>query len=160
MNLQFVVFIKNKGISIMKKTKPSTDLVKQCEQNTINIAKSFKEALSALTAFSNMGNQYCKDHIAKKQFFEGLTMMNKALQIELAHAILDCFAFTGVGGEEALKYAREQFEETFVGKEKYMVMHFLDTYGQRPSFYNEEDDKELRKQLKEVFDKGEINENH
>ena len=144
----------------MKKTKPSTDLVKRCEQNTINIAKSFKEALNVLTAFSNMGNRYCKDYIAKKQFFEGLTMMSKALQIELAHAILNCFAFTGVGGKEALKYAREQFEETFVGKEKYMVMHFLDTYGQRPSFYNEEDDKELRKQLKEVFDKGEINENH
>ncbi len=139
----------------MKKSKPNLDMVKKCEQNVVNIAKSFQTALDALQAFANMGNRYCKDHIAKKEFFEGFTIMRKALQIELTHAISDCIAFTGVGGEEALKYAREQFESTFVGKERYTVMQFLDKYGQIPRFYAQEEEQELRKQLKEVFEQGE-----
>ena len=139
----------------MKKTKPGTDMVKQCEQNMVNIAKSFQVTLAALDAFANVGNRYCKEHIAKKEFFEGLTIMRKALQVEMAHAVADCFMFTGVGGEVARKYAREQFEDTFLGKDRYVVMQFLNENGHLPRWYTIEEEQEFRKQLEEAYDKGE-----
>lgn len=111
----------------------SRSLLKQAEQNVINQAKSWADAMEFLDALTNFGNRACHDYIGKPKFFEGLSLMRQAMYQEQSEAIRNCFSLVGVGGEEAAAFSRERFKEVFGGK--YQIMQFLDKWGHCPSSY-------------------------
>lgn len=124
------------------------DYIREAEQNVVNICKVFVEIRKIVDCLATIGNKYCHDHIAKDDFFKGVQTISRALDIEHANAIHNCFIFTGIGGEEALEYARESFKETFDSDYQY-IMRFLSKWGQRTTFYDSDVEKEFRKQAKE-----------
>lgn len=111
----------------------SKSLLKQAEQNVINQAKAWADAMEFLDALANFGNRACHDYIGKPKFFEGLELMRQAMYQEQSEAIRNCFSFVGIGGEEAAAFSRERFKEVFSGK--YQIMQFLDKWGHCPSSY-------------------------
>jgi hypothetical protein len=128
--------------------------LKQAEQNVINQARAWSEALVFVDALYNFGSNACHEWIGKKQFFEGLQMIRNAMYAEQADAIRNCFVLSGIGGEEAKAFAREKFKESFGGK--YCVIQFLNAWGHMPSSFSPKDEKEfLAECAKEIegFDK-------
>lgn len=128
------------------------DLIKKAEKNLVNICKAFDDMMNIIDAMATFGNKYCHDYIGKNEFLDGLQMMRKAIYREHAEAIRKCFLFVGVGGETAAEYSREKFKEIFCGKERYMIVHFLDKYGRIPSSYEAGIDEEFRKQARKICD--------
>lgn len=115
----------------------SKSFLKQAEQNVINQAKAWGEAMEFIDALSNFGNRACHEYIGKGKFFEGLSMMRQAMYAEQSEAMRNCFNLVGVGGEEAATFSREKFKEIFSGK--YCVMQFLDKWGHVPGSFKTED---------------------
>ena len=129
-----------------------TDIIKQAEANLVNVCKSFQDAITFTEALANFGLRFCHEHVATKEFLEGICKIQSALFTEQNYAIAQCFHFVGVGGEEAKKYSRELFEEVFCGEKRYSIMQFLDKYGQIPSSYKSKDREEFAKQAKQRFE--------
>jgi len=125
--------------------------IKEAEQNVVNVARAYQDFLDVLDALAVFGNNYCNEYIGGKKFFEGLAMMREAAYHEYTNASMNAMMFTGVGGEEATKYAREKFERAFGKRDgiKYSVMQFLDQYGRHPGSYMTNDEEEFRKQVDE-----------
>ena len=127
-----------------------TNLIKQAEENLVNICKVFDDLQEILKAISSVGNKYCHEYVAKNDFLEGLQMMTRAIDKEHANAVRNCFMFAGVGGEKAKQYSLKMFREIFNEKERFAIMHFLDKYGQIPSSYKSTEEEEFRRQAKLV----------
>jgi len=128
-------------------------LIKQTERNLVNICRAFDDFMEILDAMQRFGNKYTKSAI-REEFFEGLQKMYRATYQSHCMAIRDCFSFVGAGGDEAMKYSREQFKKIFDEKERTCVMQFLDKYGRVPSSYQLKDEEEFRQQAKEVIEKN------
>lgn len=137
-----------------RKHMSEKNYIKEAEANVIRIAKSFEDFLSILDAFANFGNRMCHQHIGKGQFFDGLSMMRSAIYKEYRNALANCFIFVGIGGEEAIEYSRKKFEEMFNEDERYVIMDFLDKYGQIPNSYDIEKEEGFRRQAKNALDKS------
>jgi len=127
--------------------------IEKAERNLVNICKMWDDVDCFTDALQTFGNRMTHEYIGKKDFFDGLQLIIRAISAERADAIAKVFCFVGVGGEEAKEYSKKQFEDIFGEKNhiKYSIMHFLDKYGQTPSWYSEEDDKEFRKQAKDIL---------
>ena len=123
-----------------------SDLIKQAEQNCVNIAKDFEAMFKILDAMATFGNRYTKEHIGKRRYFEGLGMMKDAVRHEFAEAITNVFMFCGVGGEAANAYALKKFKERFDPKERCEIMALLDECGQVPGAYKCADEEAFRKE--------------
>jgi hypothetical protein len=126
------------------------NLIKQAEQNVINIAKSFQDFYQIIEAMEFFGIQFCKEWIGKENFFKGISLIRKAINAEQNNAIANCFVLSGVGGEAAKQYSKEMFEKYFDSKSQYNVTHFLDKYGQLPG-WKLDDEKGLRKEAQELI---------
>jgi hypothetical protein len=122
--------------------------LKQAEQNVINQAKAWADAMEFLNALQNFGNRACHDYIGKEKFFAGLTLMRQAMYQEQSEAIRNCFSLVGVGGEEAAKYSRDRFKEVF--SDKYQIMQFLDKWGHCPNSYKTADREAFEAECREV----------
>jgi len=131
------------------------DYIKKAERNLINICKEFDDFMHVLDALASFGNAYCHEYVGKEGFFDGLRTMQNAIYREQATAIRRVFAFAGVGGEETQEYARQKFKETFNGEKRYVIMHFLDKYGQIPSSYRLEIDEKFREQARKRLEETE-----
>ena len=66
-------------------------LLKQAEQNVVNRAKAYNDALEFVDALANFGNRACREHVGKPKFFEGLSMIRTAIRAEQSEAIRECF---------------------------------------------------------------------
>jgi len=128
-----------------------SSFIKEAEKNVIRTARSFEDLLKVLDAMNNFGNRACHEFVGQKEFFDGLHQMRLAILKEYSHALSQCFIFVGVGGEDAAKYSREKFKEYF-GEERMAIMHFLEDFGQRPSSWLRDDEKEFQKQAKDKID--------
>ena len=102
-------------------------LLKQAEQNVVNRAKAYNDALEFVDALANFGNRACREYVGKSEFFEGLKLIRSAIRAEQSEAIRECFYFAGVGEGEAAEYSKQLFKHVFGGK--YQVMSFLDQWG-------------------------------
>lgn len=130
----------------------SGNLIKEAEQNVLNICKELELAMQALDGFKTFGNRALKDYNSQPQFFEGLNIMRRAVRHEYTEQILRCFALSGVGGEGASKYAVQKAKDYFGNG--YEIMSFLDKWGALGS-YKSDLEKEFKQQLKEELDKNE-----
>lgn len=111
----------------------SKSLLKQAEQNVVNRAKAFNDALAFVDALRNFGNRACREYVGRDDFFKGLELIRKAIRAEQSEAIRECFYLVGVGGKEAEEYSKQMFKRVFSGK--YQIMGFLDQWGHTPSSY-------------------------
>lgn len=126
----------------------SKALIKQAERNVINQAKAWSDAMQIIDALRNFGNMACHDHIAKETFSEGVDLIRRAMYAEQSEALRNCFAFVGVGGEEAEKFSREMFMKVFDGG--YSIMQFLDRWGHIPRAYKIEDKEKFKEEITDV----------
>ena len=128
--------------------------VKEAEKNVVRIAKHLDDMFKVVDALERFGNKFFIYQNARDRdlFFAGVQNIRDALYSRYTFMLSQCFNFVGVGGEEAKKYSFEKFKEQF-GDTLYSVMHFLDQYGNHPSWYAAEVDKEFRKQAKELIEK-------
>jgi len=135
-----------------------TDHIKEAEKNCVNIAKHMDDMRKVTDALQTFGNRFFDRSLGNMQddFFKGLQLMRNALYVRYIKALSDCFLFVGVGGKDAEEYSKQQFKELF-SDDIYAVMHLLDKYGNQPSWYSSDDEKEFRKQgMKKVVEmKGE-----
>jgi len=128
-------------------------LIKQAERNLVDVCRAFDDFMEILDAMQRFGNKYMKATI-RDEFFEGLQKMYQATYQSHCMAIRDCFNFVGVGGDEAMKYSKEQFKKIFDEKERTCIMQFLDKYGRAPNSYQLKDEEEFRQQAKEIIENG------
>lgn len=133
----------------------SRNMIKEAEQNCVNIAKEMTDMLEVLDGLRSFGNNFLEDYgiDGKKEYFEGLQMMRRSIYNKYLDMISRCFMLADVGGGEAKKYSREQFNKYFNGDTRYTIMHFLDRYGRTLASYNTKEDEEFRRQAGEVGDK-------
>ncbi|GEM_PF-4333676 len=131
----------------------SRNYIKEAEQNCINICREFQDCLEFLKALEHFGNAYCNEYISENKFFKGLRIIREAVNNEFAEAICRLFLLAGVGGDEAIKYSREQFKKYFSGSHRTAVIQFLDKHGKVPSSYSAETDDEFRRQIQEKLAK-------
>ena len=124
------------------------DLIKKAEKEIVKTCRAYEEMFKVIESLQRFGNRACKDHVGKKEFFEGLFLMENAVHREYVHSVRNLFMLAGVGGDDALQYSREKIEEWF-GKDNTHIMSFLEEWGDVPSWYKDEDEKEFRKQCKE-----------
>jgi len=130
------------------------NLIKQAEKNVLKTAKELQIVLEMMDNLAHFGNSVMHDWIGKNEYFEGLKKMRSAIYAEYTQAIVNCFSFVGVGGEDVIEYAEERFAEVFSLNDSdtnYAIMHFLENWGRLPSRYKSEDQKEFRKQASESF---------
>lgn len=125
-------------------------LLRQAEQNVINQAKAWSDAIEFLDALSNFGNIACHEHIGRAEFFEGLKKMRRAMWQEQSEAIRNCFTLSGVGGEAAAAFSRERFKDVFSGK--YQVVQFLNKWGHCPSYYTVDEMDRLKSEAKDAIE--------
>jgi len=129
-------------------------LVKQAEQNCLNVAKDLQELLNIIDALSragsNMFDASYNQNNDLNDFSKGIGLIRKAIYTKYTHSIMNCFMFTGVGGEEAIEFAYEQFVERF-GEDKYIIMNLLNRYGNIPPRWNCDDEENFRKEAKKLI---------
>lgn len=126
------------------------DYIKEAEQNVLNDSKYCQDVLHIIEALRNFAYNYMDgrgDRPNYEKAMEGLNMFRDAVYHRFVENISKCFIFTGVGGEEALKFSRERFEEQF-GDDRFCVMHFLTKGGYLPSSWKTQDEKDFREQAK------------
>ena len=146
--LQSLYYFINGYTYIYRRNKMSDNLIKQAEQNVLNICKEMELAIDALDAFKRFGNRALKDYISKPKFFEGLELMFQAVRQEYVEQISRCFALSGVGGKESHAYAKSRAKDYFGGN--YEIMSFLDRWGAMGS-YKSDLEKEFKTQLKNAI---------
>ena len=131
--------------------KNSKNLLKQAEQDAVNRAKEMSDMLQVLDALAHAGGRMFQIPDQVEDFSKGLGLLRKAFYAKYTHAIVDCFRFVGVGGEEAKAYSREQFEKLFDKESRYCVMRLMDKYGNVPSSYRSAEELVLRNEAKEAL---------
>jgi hypothetical protein len=129
----------------------SKSYIKQAEQNVLNQAKFWSEAIEAFASIGD-GLQHKLDHYSpgKEDFQEGIRRLIQGAYKEQQHALARCFALVGVGGEEAQAYARQRAKEVFDAK--YSTMEWLDTWGRLPGRWLTEDREGFRAELDEKLE--------
>ena len=125
--------------------------IKQAEENLVNQAVAFNDFLNIIESLSRFGNRACKERIGREKFFEGLSLMRQAIYAEYAHSTSQLLMFSGIGGEKAQDFARKKFKELF-GKERFVVMHFLEKWGHQPGWYKATEEEEFRAEAKDIID--------
>lgn len=127
----------------------SKSLLKQTEQNVVNRAKAYNDALEFVDALNNFGNRACHDYIARDQFFEGLKLIRSAIRAEQSEALRECFYLSAVGGKEVEDYSKQMFKHVFGGK--FVVMSFLEEWGHVPSSYSTAQREALEAECKQAI---------
>ena len=128
--------------------------IKEAERNLLRVCKIFSIYLDLLDSMGNFGNKYFEsyDNENKRMFFEGLQKMREAILNRFAHQMKNLFMLASIGGEEAERFAREELKRVFSEDERYSVMFFLSKFGTLPGVWSSEDEREFRKQMRDVLD--------
>ena len=131
-----------------------TDLIKQAEQNILNVCRAHEDIYELVDALTRFCDKYVEEWAGRDDTTQGLYLLRCGLDKSLSANIRKLFTLVGVGGEEAREYSREQFRRLFANEEsRYNVMHLLDQYARIPHSYKVDTEKEFRKQGKELCDK-------
>lgn len=124
--------------------------IKEAEQNALNEAKYYTDMLEFMNGMSyNMLSRTERHSSGRDDLEEGFALIRKGLCAQQAEALSRCFAFVGVGGEEARKYSKEVAKQVFDGR--YSVSHLLDEHFRQPSCWRTEDEENLKVELKEAL---------
>jgi len=126
------------------------DFLKEAEQNVLNRARDMDLSINLINAFIHRYSSMMPERYARK-FGEKMSEAREIIFSAYGETIMDLFMFTGVGGDEATEYAREKMKERFNTEDdgiKYSIMQLLERNG-KVSWYNINDEKEFRNQVKE-----------
>ena len=86
------------------------------EREIINRAREVKDWIEVMRAVRMAGDSFfprCDDDPNRRAWTEGMIHAQNALFYALCLYQAEAYAFTAVGGKEALQYAREKFRERF-----------------------------------------------
>ena len=129
------------------------DMFAEADQNVVNVAKSLSDMVEVIDALRNFGHSFFNSYDSDgDRYREALTVMRNEVYRKYCEAITKCFCLAGVGGEAANEYSREKFEERF-GKDRIIIMDFLDEYGRIPSGWSTAEGEEFGRQMKEKIKK-------
>lgn len=121
-------------------------LIEEAEKNVVMQAKFFHELLSFMDHFShNTAKKMNGSRENRELFVSGMDKAKTAIYNEMQLAFARCFAFVGVGGEEANKLSREYANELFSGK--YCNMQWLETWYDVPGTWKIEDADQIQQEL-------------
>jgi len=126
------------------------DFVKEAEQNVLNRARDMEMSISLIKAFSRRYSSIMPERYSN-EFSEKMHEAQKILYAAFCETITDLFMFTGVGGSEAINYAREKMVERFKDEKdsvKYSIMGLLERNGEA-SWYRSADEEAFRRQANE-----------
>ena len=129
------------------------DYTKEAEQNVLNRAQDMKMAVELLRSFTSK-YMTVMDTQHQKAFFEAMDEAVKVVQSAYADNIVNLFIFTGIGGSEALEYARQQLKERFRPEEdsvKMEIMSLLSRNGEVSWYRNEIRDEFNRQMLDKIY---------
>jgi len=122
--------------------------IKEAEQNVLNQAKFWSEFLDFVDDLQYSIGRRESVLEAREKFAEGLASIRQAAYIEQQFAMSRCFAFVGVGGDEALAYSREYAAKLFGG---YSTIQYLDKWNRVPSSWKSDEAEAFDAALKEAI---------
>ena len=133
-------------------------LIKQAEQNALNQTKLCMDTLNMIDTLRTFTNKYLPayHHDRTQRASKALTEFRNCIYDQFVENMSRCFLFVGVGGEESEKFSRDMFKE-WLGDERLCVMQYLDQFGHLPSSWENDTEKQFRKEIKEVI-KNELSE--
>jgi hypothetical protein len=130
-------------------------LLKDAEKNVLKTAKELELAQKYMTALAHFGNTVFRYEEERDEFFKGLKICRNAVYSRYCNAILDCFMFSSIGGEEMKEYQKEIFATQFKEDDiKYSVMQFLEEWGNLPRGWKKSDEEKFRKEAAEFIEKN------
>lgn len=129
-------------------------LIKQAEQNVINVSKEIQELMKVLESVRFACNKYLEWGDDAKEYNEAWIKIYRLMSLKYYQNIDKSFCFAGIGGEKAKEYAYEKFKEYF--KDDKCVEIFLNTQGVISNSFKYERSDELKKEAKEIM-KGKKN---
>lgn len=94
----------------------SKSLLKQAEQNAVNNAKFWLEFLDFVDAIRwkvDSITEHAYQTPGKVLMLEGFAKLREGAYCEMQYSLSRCFAFVGVGGEEAAAFSRERAKKVF-----------------------------------------------
>lgn len=124
-------------------------LIKEATQHVLNRAKFFTDMMDVMDSMQHSVNNYANEYVGAPDIREGFAKVRAGLYKELQKQLADAFIFSGVGGDEAEKYSREQARRVFGGN--YAVMQFLSKSGQLPRSWACATEEAFRKELEEAL---------
>ena len=128
----------------------SKSFIKQAEQNVINQARFFNDLMNCLASMQHgLGALTDRWSPGREDFAKGFELLRKAAYAEHQHALARCFAFIGVGGEEAEAFSREQARRVF--RNDHSIIQWLDEWNRLPSGWNTGDENGLRAELDQAM---------
>lgn len=129
------------------------DYVKQAEQNILNVCLHLRGLNEIIDILRFRSSKYCDPNRKRyKKLQKGFDMIAEAMYDEQCEQVSKLFMFAGIGGEEALKYSRNEFKRIFSENERMMIMDMLDKNGRTPNSWFTEAENEFRKQAKELIE--------
>lgn len=130
----------------MKNNKIIKEVTKNLKENALEMERMMR----FVDAFRNIGFHMfdrSSDGLGK-EFQEGLTKIRNAINGKYCQNMVNCFMW--VGADDDIKdLALEKLEERFDEKNRYIVMDFLEKYGNLPHTWKTKDENDLREEVKE-----------
>ena len=133
----------------------SKSLLKEAEKNVVMQAKFFHELLTFVDSFTSATSHKMVSHTNRDAFTDGMIRAKDAIYAEMQFAFARCFAFMGVGGDEANKLSNEYAKELFDGK--YSKIQWLDKWYSIPNGWRSSDEAQITQEMQEAIKKNERN---
>lgn len=133
----------------------SKSLLEEAEKNVVMQAKFFHELLTFVDSFTSATSRKMVSQTNKEAFADGMIKARVAIYTEMQFAFARCFAFVGVGGDEANKLSKEYAKELFDGK--YSNIQWLDKWYSIPNGWRSSDEAQFTKEIQEAIKKNERN---
>ena len=130
----------------------SKSLLEEAEKNVVMQAKFFHELFTFMDSFMYATTSKMSNRDNKDAFFEGITKAKAAIYSEMQLAFARCFAFVGVGGEEANRLSKEYANELFGGK--YTNIQWLQKWYDIPRTWRQTDSDQLQNELNDAIQKN------
>ena len=125
--------------------------IKEAEQNVLNQAKFWTEFAEFVQSMQyGIHNATDRHSPGREKFDHAFDLLRRAAYEEKQHALARCFAFIGVGGEEAETFSREHAKRIFGGEQS--VIEWLDGWNRVPSSWLAGDEEALKSELKKSIE--------
>ncbi len=125
--------------------------ISQAQQQIFDLVQELEDMKSFINALAEIGDKlFIRASNSHKDFFDGLKLINQALNAKYTDALSMCVPLIGAGGDAAKKFSRERFAAVF-GDNTKTVMRFLDKYGNAPNHWNNADEAGLHAEVAEII---------
>ena len=131
--------------------KPDKQLIQTAQQQIFDLVQELDDMKSFINALSEAGARlFIRASSTHKDFFDGLKLINQALNAKYTDALSMCVPLIGAGGEAAKKFSRDRFRNIFGAGDK-QVLAFLDKYGNMPDHWDNQDAVALKQEADAII---------